>query len=214
MIDPALLSAYVASRICHDLVSPVSSITNALDMLESPSDAEMRQMSEDLLKDGARSASTRLQFLRYAFGSVGLSDGAADIHEAKTLTENFVASHKPSVNWDIETDHLSFSHVRLMMNLVMIGVESLPRGGVINVRVRNEQAGMTITITAKGMRAKLREDTVAALAGKTPAGGWEPRNIQALFAKMLCEGLEAELHAKQASDEEVIVMAQGVRAAG
>ncbi|MEM1152258.1 MAG: histidine phosphotransferase family protein, partial [Pseudomonadota bacterium] len=102
----------------------------------------------------------------------------------------------------------------LMMNLVMIGVESLPRGGVIHVRIRNEQAGMTITVTAKGLRAKLREDTMSALAGKTPSGGWEPRNIQALFAKMLSEGLEAELHATQAGDEEVIVMAQGVRATG
>ena len=33
MIDPARLSAYIASRICHDLVSPVSSVTNALDLL-------------------------------------------------------------------------------------------------------------------------------------------------------------------------------------
>ncbi|MEM1106907.1 MAG: histidine phosphotransferase family protein [Pseudomonadota bacterium] len=214
MIDPALLSAYIASRICHDLVSPVSSITNALDMLESPADAEMRQMSEDLLKDGAKSASTRLQFLRYAFGSVGLSDGAADIHEAKTITEAFVASHKPSLSWDIETDHLSFSHARLMMNLVMIAVESLPRGGVIHMRIRNEQSGMTMTLSAKGLRAKLRADTVEALAGGTPAGGWEPRNIQALFARMLSEGLGAELSANAAGEEEVIIMAQGVRPEG
>ena len=109
MIDSALLSAYVASRICHDLVSPVSSITNALDMIDSPTDPDMRQMAQDLLQDGAKSASVRLQFLRYAFGSVGLSGRAADIHEAKTITEAFVATHKPSVTWDIETDHLSFS---------------------------------------------------------------------------------------------------------
>jgi len=214
VIDPALLSAYIASRICHDLVSPVSSITNALDMLDSPSDPEMRQMSEDLLKDGAKSASTRLQFLRYAFGSVGLSDGAADIHEAKSITEAFVASHKPSIDWDIETDHLSFSHVRLMMNLVMIGVESLPRGGVVHVRIRNEQAGMTITVNAKGLRAKLRDDTREALAGRIPEGGWEPRNIQPAFARMLGEGLGAEIHATDTGQEEVIVMAQGVRAEG
>ncbi len=213
MIDSALLSAYVASRICHDLVSPVSSITNALDMIDSPTDPDMRQMAQDLLQDGAKSASVRLQFLRYAFGSVGLSDGTADIHEAKTITEAFVATHKPSVAWDIETDHLSFSHVRLMMNLVLIGVESLPRGGVIHVRVRNEQAGMTITVTAKGTRARLRDDTRFALAGETPTGGWEARNIQPLFAKMIAEGLGAELTAAQ-NEEEIIVMAQRVRAEG
>lgn len=214
MIDPALLSAYIASRICHDLVSPVSSISNALDMINDPNDPEMRQMANDLLHDGAQSASVRLQFLRYAFGSAGLSDGTADIHEAKQLTENFVATHKPSVTWDIETGHLSFSHVRLMMNLVLMGVDALPRGGVMHVRVRDEQGGMTITVNAKGSRARLRTETTVALERGTPEGGWEPRTIQPLFALMLADGLDAELTAKAAGEEEIIIMAQGVRAAG
>lgn len=214
MIDPALLSAYIASRICHDLVSPVSSITNALDMIDEPSDAEMHDMAQDLLQQGAQSASVRLQFLRYAFGSAGLSDGTADIHEAKKITEDFVATHKPSLTWDIETSHLSFSHVRLMMNLVMMAVDCLPRGGVMHVRVRDEQAGMTITVNAQGTRARLRSETEAALARTEPEGGWEPRTIQPLFALMLADGLGAQLTAKTAGEEEIIIMAQGVRAAG
>lgn len=213
MIDPAHLSAYIASRICHDLVSPVSSITSALDLIDSPSDAEMRAQAQALLETGAQNASTRLQFLRYAFGSAGLSDGAADMHEAKSVTEKFVATHKPSLSWDIEADHLSYSHVRLMMNLVMIGVDSLPRGGVMNVRIRNEPAGMTIVVNAQGTRAKLKEETESALAGSEPEGGWNARNIQPLFARMLAEGLGADLSASM-NGEEVIVMAHGVRAEG
>ncbi|MEO1787932.1 MAG: hypothetical protein AAFR41_13050, partial [Pseudomonadota bacterium] len=82
MIDPALLSAYVASRICHDLVSPVSSVTSALDLINDPNDTEMRAQAEQLLHKGATDAAVRIEFLRYAYGSMGLSDGAADIHEA------------------------------------------------------------------------------------------------------------------------------------
>lgn len=213
MIDTAEFSAYVASRICHDLVSPVSSITHSLELIDDPSDPEMQATAKDLLLQGAESASIRLQFLRYAFGSLGMSDGAADIHEAKTVTEKFVSTHKPSLTWDIETSHLSFSHARLMMNLVMIGVQSLPRGGVIGVRIRDEQAGMTITVTCEGTRAKLQEETAVALSGGIPEMGWSSRNIQPLFARMLCDGLEAELSAHQ-NEEQVILMAQGIRAAG
>ena len=213
MIDPARLSAYIASRICHDLVSPVSSVTNALDLLNDPGDLDMKAQAQDLLHDGAEKAGARIQFLRYAFGSIGLNNGAADIHEARKITENFVKSHRPSIEFDIQTDHLSFSHVRMMMNMVLMAVDSLPRGGVISVRVRNESGGMTITLTCKGDRAKLRADTIKALQGGEPEDGWRPENIQPLFAKMICDGLGGELTASQ-GEESVIFMATGIRAEG
>jgi len=212
-IDPARLSAFIASRICHDLVSPISSVTNALDLMDEPGDAEMKAQAESLLHDGAEKAAARIQFLRYAFGSIGLNAGAADIHDARKITEAFVNSHKPSVEWDIQADHLSFSHVRLMMNLVMMAVESLPRGGVVSVRIRSEAGGLTITLTAKGDRARLKEEVTAAVEGTDPAEGWRAENIQALFAKMICDSLEGELTAKP-SDGQVIFMAAGLRAEG
>ncbi|MCA8903011.1 MAG: hypothetical protein KDA53_17370, partial [Hyphomonas sp.] len=103
--------------------------------------------------------------------------------------------------------------VRLMMNLVMMGTDALPRGGVINVRIRNEAAGMTMVLSCKGERAKLKDDTAAALTGGEPADGWRPENIQPYFARMLCEGLGGELSANQ-GDGQVIFMATGVRAEG
>ena len=213
MIDPARLSAYIASRICHDLVSPVSSVTNALDLLNDPGDIDMKAQAQELLHDGAEKAGARIQFLRYAFGSIGLNNGAADIHEARKITENFVKSHRPSIEFDIQTDHLSFSHVRMMMNLVMMAVDTLPRGGVIQVRIRNETGGMTMTLSCRGDRARLKDDVARAVSGDEPEEGWRPENIQPLFAKMLSDGLGGELTATQ-GDESVIIMATGIRAEG
>lgn len=213
MIDPARLSAYIASRICHDLVSPVSSVTNALDLMDMPGTDDMQEQATDLLHDGAEKAAARIQFLRYAYGSIGLNAGAADIHQVKTLTENFVKGHRPSVDWDIETDHLSFSHARLMMNLVLMGVDCLPRGGVLHIRVRDEAGGMTLTVTCKGERAKLKDATGKALAGEEPDEGWGPETIQPYFAKMISDGLGGELTANE-NGEDVIIMAAGIRAEG
>lgn len=212
-IDPARLSAYIASRICHDLVSPVSSVTNALDLMDEPGDPKMKVQAEALLREGANKAAARIQFLRYAFGSIGLSSGAANIHEARKITEAFVKSHKPSIEWDIQTDHLSFSHARLMMNLVIMATEALPRGGVVSVRIRSEVGGMTLTLTAKGDRARLKDDVAAAVNGTEPVDGWRAENIQSLFARMICDGLGGEMTAKQ-SDGQVIFMVTGVIAEG
>lgn len=213
MIDSATLAAYIASRVCHDIVSPASSVSSAIDLLDEPNDAEMREQANSLLRDGAAKVEARLKFLRYAFGSMGLADGAADIHEAKSVTEKFVASHKPSVEFDIETDHLSYSHVRLMMNAVMLAMESLPRGGVITVRIRNEAAGMEISATAKGMRAVMKPDTRSILDGGEPAEGWSAQGIQPLFARMIGDSLGATFSYNEA-DESVTITASGIRAAG
>lgn len=214
-IDPAHLSAYIASRICHDLVSSVSSITNALDFMNEPQESEMRAQAEKLLHDGADSAASKLKFLRYAFGSVGLSKGAADIHDAKTITERFVSSHnyKPAIHWDIETEHLSFSHARLIMNMVMMAVDCLPRGGTISVKVRNQTDGLGVSVTAAGERFKLREDTAAAAEGTEPQDGWSARTVQPLFTRIIAEGLGGKLNVEPAEGE-ITIRATGLNAEG
>ena len=215
MIDPAHLSAYIASRICHDLVSSVSSITNALDFMNEPQDSEMRVQAEKLLHVGADSAAHKLKFLRYAFGSAGLSKGAADIHDAKQITERFVETHnkQPELDWDIETGHLSFSHARLIMNMVMLAMDCLPRGGTIQIKVRNEVEGLGISLTASGKRCKLREDTADAIAGEEPQDGWSARTVQPLFTRIIAEGLGGNLDA-EASEEAVVLRAKGLDAEG
>lgn len=213
MISPAELAAFMSSRICHDLVSPVSSVASALDFMNEPNDSEMRQQAEQLLAKGAADAAARLEFLRYAFGSMGLSDGAADIHQAKEISERFAATMKPSVSWDIETDHLSFSHARLMMNILMLGMEALPRGGVVEIRVRNDNDGLVITATARGARARLREDSATALRGEAPEEGWNSRIIQPLFARMIASDLGGEISLRE-GEEEVLIIARGLRAEG
>ena len=77
MIEPSRLAAYIASRICHDLISPVASVNSALELLEEPVDGDMKAQAEQLLQNGAEAAAARIQLLRYAFGSAGLSDTAA-----------------------------------------------------------------------------------------------------------------------------------------
>lgn len=213
MIDPAILSAFIASKVCHDLVSPLSSVVSAIDLLDDPNDSEMREQADLLLRQGARDASDRLQFLRYAFGSMGLNDGAADIHEAKSVTEKFVATHKPSVEWDIDTDHLSYSHARLMMNLLLMGMESAPRGGVLTIRFRNDAAGLVIAVIARGVKTRAKPDTKATLAGEEPDEGWTPRNVQPLFSRMIAEGLGGRISIAE-GDEIVTITAEGIRATG
>lgn len=213
MIESSRLAAFIASRICHDLISPVASVNSALELLQEPGDADMKAQAEQLLHSGAESAGARIQLLRYAFGSAGLSDTAADRHEVQQIVEGFMESHKPSVEWSIDTPHFSCGHARVLMNLVIMATAAVPRGGVVSLKVANEGAGLSVQAQAKGPKARLTEFTEAALSGNTPEEGWSARTIQPLFAKMVASDLGGDINAT-AEEECVTFIASGLRAEG
>ncbi|MEO1188776.1 MAG: histidine phosphotransferase family protein, partial [Pseudomonadota bacterium] len=178
-----------------------------------PGDADMKAQAEQLLHNGAESAGARIQLLRYAFGSAGLSDTAADRHEVRSIVEGFMKSHKPSIEWEIETDHFSCGHARVLMNLVIMATSAIPRGGVVHLQVRNEANGLSIAAIAKGPKARLSDFTQSALVGETPEEGWSARTIQPLFAKMVANDLDGDISAS-AEDEQVTFLANGLRSEG
>ena len=64
-IDTAKLATLVASRLCHDLVSPVGAISNGLELIAlagTPGPEEM-----ELIEQSCTSATARLNFFRVAF---------------------------------------------------------------------------------------------------------------------------------------------------
>ncbi len=209
MLDPAFFMAFVSSRICHDMVSPISSVASALELMDDEGlDDNMRQMAEDLLRDGSKKLQAQVLYLRYAFGSMGMSDSIADIHAAKDIIENYAALHHPSIVWDINTAHFSYFHTRLLLQMVHIGITSLPRGGVVTIRIHDHDGKPSIVVEAKGERVMLRDETIAAIEGNAPDGGWNGRNVHMMFAVQVAEQLGSKLTAKQVGTETVTYAAQ------
>lgn len=213
MLESSRLAAYIASRICHDLISPVASVNSALELLNDPNDSDMKAEAEQLLNSGAAAATARIQLLRYAFGSAGLSDSAADRHEVKSIVDGFMNSHKADVEWSIETDDFSCGHARVLMNLVILATGSVPRGGIVALRVFNDPTGVTVSAVATGPRAKVSDYTISTLKEEEPEEGWSARTIQPLFTKMVIDDLGGKLDYSQAEDS-VTYVASGLRSQG
>ncbi|MBU4164916.1 MAG: hypothetical protein KKF36_12370, partial [Alphaproteobacteria bacterium] len=94
-LDPARFAAYIAARLCHDIVSPAATMSLSLEMLDSPGSPEEKAHCERTLREGVQSVAATLQFLRYAFGSMGLQPGTADAHQFRKLTDDYVRFQKP-----------------------------------------------------------------------------------------------------------------------
>jgi histidine phosphotransferase ChpT len=132
------------------------------------------------------------------------------MHQFKKLTEDYVRFQKPSIEWDLATTELGFGHARLIMNLVMVGLTCLVRGGVIHVRVREEGGVKNVVLTCRGDRVTLKDDVAKALTGEEPENGWRPENIQLLFTKMTCDNLGGSLTAR-ATPDGVVLIATGLK---
>jgi histidine phosphotransferase ChpT len=88
MPDLMLLSL-LCSKLCHDLVGPISAIGNGVEILEDEDDPEMRKQAIELLAHSAELAAIRLKFMRLAFGAAGGEGVAISLAEARRTAADF-----------------------------------------------------------------------------------------------------------------------------
>jgi histidine phosphotransferase ChpT len=160
------LAALVSSRICHDVINPVSAISNGLEMLAEEPDQAMRDAAMDLIRKSAAQASAKLQFARLAFGAAGSSGAEIDLRDAEKVSREFVSgSGKHQVVWEGPPVTLPKNKVKLVLNLVALGVIALPRGGTINVEVLGTPPNVSFLVRAKGDAARLKDEVRSLLSG-------------------------------------------------
>src|SRR6476646_8704102 len=132
------LAALISSRICHDVISPVGAIANGLEMLGEEQDESMREQTMDLIRKSARQASAKLQFARLAFGAAGSARAEIDLRDAEKVARDFLQDAKHTLSWQGPRATLPKNKVKLLLNLVVLGVLALPRGGVVKVEIKGE----------------------------------------------------------------------------
>jgi histidine phosphotransferase ChpT len=160
------LAALVSSRICHDVINPVSAISNGLEMLAEEPDQAMREAAMDLIRKSAAQASAKLQFARLAFGAAGSAGAEIDLRDAEKVSRDFLAgSGKHQVSWQGPAVTLPKNKVKLLLNLVALGAVALPRGGVVNVEIAGTPPDVSFIVKARGDSARLNDQVKGLLSG-------------------------------------------------
>jgi histidine phosphotransferase ChpT len=177
------LAALLCSRVCHDVISPVGAITNGLELLEVEDDESMRQMAMDLVRKSARQASAKLKFCRIAFGAAGSAGAMIDMGEAGDVAKAFVGEEKIRLDWQVPRENRPKLQVKLLLNMMLIAMSSIPRGGIVTVAAADEG----FTVRASGEGAKIFEKTEHVLKGTAPLEEIDARLIQPYYARRLAE---------------------------
>ena len=149
-LAPMDLAALLCSRVCHDVISPVGAIVNGLEVLEDEKDPEMREVAIELIKKSAASASARLQFCRLAFGAAGSIGASIDTGDAETVTRGLIANDRTTLVWNPARQFAPKNKVKLLLNLSLIALSAIPRGGVVTVDFTGQDETLAIRVEAKG----------------------------------------------------------------
>jgi histidine phosphotransferase ChpT len=207
-LDALDLAALLCSRICHDLISPTGAIVNGLEVLEEKeSDEETRTFALDLIKKSARTASARLQFCRLAFGAAGSAGAQIDLGDAQNMSRAFIEDGKTKLVWNLPRLLLPKNRVKLLLNMLIIAGQTIPRGGTLTVNPVGEGETMAFRIAATGLNARIPQAVPALLEGSSENGSVDAHAIQPFYAGLLARacGLKVELKA----EGEAIVVAAG-----
>jgi histidine phosphotransferase ChpT len=179
-IDPLDLTALVASRLCHDVISPVGAIINGLEVLEEGPDPQTRDFALELIKKSARQASARLQFARLAFGAAGSAGAAIDLGDAEAVVRGLLTDGKTELAWQGPRRLMPKNQVKLLLNLLLIALTAVPRGGTVTVTIADSEEPR-FTLVAAGTASRIPGDVEALLAGAVE-GPLDAHVIQPFFA--------------------------------
>ncbi len=190
------LAALLCSRICHDLISPISALNNGMEVLSDEDDPEMRAHALNLIEMSGRQASIKLQFARMAYGASSTAAEGLDLEEARALLENMFSDGKVRLEWRAPVRVADKALVKVLLNLALIARDAIPRGGELAIVAAFEGEKCSLTLTARGEKAGVSEDVQQALRGQIPHDSLDARSIVPFYTHLLASscGLELSLH--------------------
>jgi len=207
-IDDAIalkMGQLLCSRLCHDLIGPAAAINAGGELMGEDGEDEAGDV-RDLIVESGRQLAGRLTFFRAVFGQVGNRWAGLTCRQARELAEGYLLGGRVRFDWQANANGssgeavLPGDTVRLLLCLIMLAADALPRGGSVSLRIteRAEETELSLMVCARSVQ--LADDIMAALRA-TEASAVTPRTIHAFYLSCLANRLDAEIVLDRASDE-------------
>jgi histidine phosphotransferase ChpT len=184
--DALELAALLCSRVCHDLISPVGAIVNGLEVLDDDPKEEDREFALNLIRKSAKSASARLQFCRLAFGAAGSAGAQIDLGDGHNMARGHLEDEKTKLTWNLPRLLLPKNRVKLLLNMLLIAQQTIPRGGMLTVDPIGEGEAISFRIHAAGLNARIPQN-IADILASSSAAPVDAHAVQPYYTRLLAQ---------------------------
>jgi len=193
------------SHLCHELISPVTAVNNGLELV-AEDDPGMVAEAIGLIRQSAAEAARKLQFYRLAYGQASGFEQARGLIQARELSQGLFQGSKIALTWSdgdaggVAADKQS---VKLLLNLIGLARETLPRGGTIAVALARHAPNLQAIVACQGTGARLSPEIQAAMAVDGDAASLTARTVHAYLVAWLNRALGAGLTVDVATPDRV-----------
>lgn len=176
MLHPRVLEL-LASRICHDLVSPVGAVNNGIELMREM-DAAMADDALDLIESSIGQAAARLKLFRLAYGAAG-SETLVGFQDIKSTFEGWVGASRTTVNWNGRTDFSDMpkGFAKALLNVLVLAEECNPGESRLDVYI--DEDGIGASVHALGKRPALHAGMDDCLKMDFPVDSIDARLVHA-----------------------------------
>ncbi|ATP12684.1 histidine phosphotransferase [Bartonella henselae] len=178
------LAALLCSRICHDLISPVGAIQNAMELYD---EGGAEEDALQLVRWSVASASARLQFARLAFGFAGTSRGQIDTRSVEQVAQQYMKEEKATLKWQIPALLLPKNEVKLLLNLLLIANATVSRGGEIVVMIVQGENQHSFRFEICGKTLRIPSHFIALYNGEIQEEFIDAHVIQFYYTMLLAQ---------------------------
>ncbi|AWU97444.1 histidine phosphotransferase family protein [Azospirillum ramasamyi] len=210
----------LASKLCHDLVSPVGAIRNGLELIEEMQEDEdggggglaggFLGEAVKLIDHSSGQADRRLRVFRLAYGLAGRDQKG--FGDARSAAAGYLEGGRTRLDWPERVPHDMTAQrrgvVKLVLNLILLADEALTHGGLVSVAADGDETAGRITVTAAGRPGTLNPDAATALAGTATPEALTPRTIHAYLVGRLAESDGFRIAVATESSERLVFTAE------
>lgn len=201
------LAALLCSRVCHDIISPVGAIINGLEVLDEDNGEEMRDFAFELIRRSADQASAKLQFARLAFGAAGSTGAEIDLGDAEKVATGYMEGEKPEFSWQAPRVLMAKNLVKLLLNLILLAIAAVPRGGRVSVVVDGEADRPRFVLRSTGANARIPAAFEKLVPGDIAGIAIDAQAVQAYYTGALARACRMSVTAVPDGDDIVITAA-------
>lgn len=174
----------LASRICHDLISPVSAVNNGVEFWEEMG-SDAGDDAIELIAHSAKQASARLQLFRFAYAAGG-SEQHVSLDDIKHAFEQFIDGSRTQLDWQIDNAQLDGmtpkGFCKIVLHLMMIGLDLMPKGGEITVTAEDTNSP-TLTVQTRTESFSPSMEYIDVLEGRGNPQELNPKTVHPYLAR-------------------------------
>ena len=170
----------LSSKICHDLISPVSAINNGVELIEDIGGSVVEEAMK-LIGNSAVQSSRRLRVFRVAYGRAG-SEANLPLRDIRMVMEQYFEGGKTKLTWpeDLVLPGVSEQRgaLKVLVNMMIMAEEVMAYGGAVALHPLDGEDSIGFRLEIEGRSVALSPSFRDALTQTTPVDELTPRTIQ------------------------------------